>query len=475
MDTIKKGRLLMAKRNRKIVRYKKPLNINIGNIIFGVTFIYLIICVILFFSRDRIRYYEVVAGKSAQANTKKYTGLILREEATTQVKNSGYVHFYIRNCSRASIGTTVYTLDETGVVADLLERAKAEGTTLTDTNLADIKQKISEFEAEYDDTNFSNVYTFKADLENAISECMNLSALENLNTLADDEQKNSFKIYSAKQAGIIVCSTDGYEGLKEQDLTEQHFDKSKYKSVSYHSDDLVEADSPIYKTVTSEMWNMYVPLTKKEVKKYKDTKALSIRILKDDITLTCNFEILELNGKSYGKITLSRYMMNYAAERFLDFTIVEDEIEGLKVPKSAVVEKDFYTIPVSYLTTGANTNKEGFNVEKVSEEGVSYVVFETPSIYKKTEEFAYIDANLYEKGTDIIMPDSQSRYTLSDMESLKGVFNINNGYAVFDRIEILAESNDYYIIEIGTSYGLTIYDHIVLNGASVKEEQIIFQ
>lgn len=465
----------MAKKRRKIVQYRKPLNINIGTVIFGITFLYICIYCVIYFTRDKISYYEVVQGKSTVVNSSSYTGLILRKETVTNAPASGYLHYYIRDCSKAAIGTTIFTLDEAGVVADLLERAKADGAVLTSNNLTDIKSRIASYEAGYDNVNFSNVYDFKNELENTIFECINLSALENLNTLADEEDKKSYKIYKAKQSGIIVCSTDGYENLEEKKLSVKDFNSSGREIISHRSNELVEADTPIYKTINSEMWNLYFKISENDKKKYEDTDTLTVRFLKDDITLSANFELIEIEGEDYGKLTLSRYMLHYATERFLEFTIVGEEITGLKIPKSAIVEKDFYTVPIEYLTGGGDSLNQGFNIEKTDEEGNVSVEFQSNAVYRVTEDTFYIDAKVYDSGSQIIMPDSNKKYTLSKTEQLQGVYNINNGYAVFKQIEILSESNDYVIIDDHTDFGVTIYDHIVLKGDAVTEKQIIFQ
>ena len=52
----------MAEQPRKIKKYRKPLNLNIGMLIFGAIFIYVIICVILYFQTDHIVRYEVTEG-----------------------------------------------------------------------------------------------------------------------------------------------------------------------------------------------------------------------------------------------------------------------------------------------------------------------------------------------------------------------------------------------------------------------------
>ena len=59
----------MAEQPRKIKKYRKPLNLNIGMLIFGAIFIYVIICVILYFQTDHIVRYEVTEGSLADGRT----------------------------------------------------------------------------------------------------------------------------------------------------------------------------------------------------------------------------------------------------------------------------------------------------------------------------------------------------------------------------------------------------------------------
>ena len=58
-------------------------------------------------------------------------------------------------------------------------------------------------------------------------------------------------------------------------------------------------------------------------------------------------------------------------------------------------------------------------------------------------------------------------------DKLTGVYNINKGYAVFKQIKVLASNDDYTIVEAKTPYGISLYDHIALDGKSVKENQTI--
>ena len=78
-------------------------------------------------------------------------------------------------------------------------------------------------------------------------------------------------------------------------------------------------------------------------------------------------------------------------------------------------------------------------------------------------------------GDYIVKPDSQGRFQVGSTRALKGVFNINKGYTVFKEIEILDSNSEYYTIKKGASYGLSVYDHIVLDASLVTEGQILYQ
>ena len=79
------------------------------------------------------------------------------------------------------------------------------------------------------------------------------------------------------------------------------------------------------------------------------------------------------------------------------------------------------------------------------------------------------------KGDTLLCEDSNDTMALNEKGTLEGVYNINRGYAVFRQINILAESEEYYIVEENTSYGLTNYDHIALDGKGIKEDEVVFR
>lgn len=103
-------------------------------------------------------------------------------------------------------------------------------------------------------------------------------------------------------------------------------------------------------------------------------------------------------------------------------------------------------------------------------------IYQEADIYSVTEEGnACFRTKDFEKNTVLRNPDSLELYTMKEMQTLKGVYCINKGYAVFRQISILCENDDYYIVKEGIPYGLSNYDHIILDGSMVTEEEVVFQ
>ena len=460
--------------NRRVVKYKKRRNINVGVLIFACIFIYFIIYIAMFITRDKISVYEVVYGKTAESSNKYYEGLILRDETVFYAPSAGYLNCFVREGEKVAVGSTVYTIDENGKITDLLQETLLENDTLTDENYAAIKNMISDFTLNYSDTNFNSVYDFKVDIDAALLEYVNLNAINDIIGSMSSESLALFNMVKAEKSGIITYYVDGYEDKTVDTLMAKDFDKETYTRTSYKSNDLIAAGSPVYKTVNSENWDILIPLSEDEVIKYAEDTRMKIMFVEDGITAVGDFEIKYISGQAYGHISLEQYMVRYASERFVNIQIVEKQIEGLKIPKTALVTLDFYIIPEKFATYGGNTSDTGFLVEKYDEDGNVTVEYINPEIYDFSNGYYYVSTEVFSSGQNLVLEDNSEKYTISAKESLTGVYNINNGYCVFREVNILATTNDYYIIESGTSYGLLVYDHIVLDSATVTENQVVY-
>ena len=85
-----------------IRKIRKPLNINIGMLIFAAIFIYVVACVFMSFRTKNIAPYEVKEGSLAANYT--YKGLAIREETVVYADRAGYVNYYLREGGRSAAG-----------------------------------------------------------------------------------------------------------------------------------------------------------------------------------------------------------------------------------------------------------------------------------------------------------------------------------------------------------------------------------
>ena len=96
----------------EIKKYRKPLNLNIGIIIFAAIFIYACFYIGTYFKTNHIRPYEVREGSLTSNNL--YTGIAVREENVVYADATGYINYYVKEGGRAANGDLVYSIDETG-------------------------------------------------------------------------------------------------------------------------------------------------------------------------------------------------------------------------------------------------------------------------------------------------------------------------------------------------------------------------
>ena len=157
---------VLAKKGNKVKKYRKPLNINIGMLIFSAVFIYVIICVVMYFQSSHIVRYEVKEGSLAANNI--YRGIALREETVVNTQAAGYVNFYAREGERVAKDDLVYIIDETGRLSEEISDSSLGENTLSDRELAEFRSEIVNFMHGFDSNRYDTTYDFKYSLKNTV-------------------------------------------------------------------------------------------------------------------------------------------------------------------------------------------------------------------------------------------------------------------------------------------------------------------
>lgn len=501
----------------------KLLTYNITTIMFGALLLYMIITVVLYATSGHVTSYQVTVGPLTKNPV--CTALALRTEEVVTAEKAGYIEYYATEGMQVRKDGSVYSLSN--------EKQKTDTVSLTEEQMEDVRSSASQFSYAYNNNHFYETYSYKYQIRGTI-----LQAAQDSQTVStvtgqsaqdgtageedgtvdadgedrvlasgetaeeesgeeDVHQDNSRRkvitigdqdVYTAPEAGIVMYSTDGYENKTADSLVEEDFDQMAYKKQNLIVNGEVQPGDSVYKLVTSENWTLMVPLTDRMAAALAGRESIQVKFVKDGESQNGTLTIVNIGSQKVARIELVNGMTRYAGDRFLEVELVINTQSGLKIPVSSIVEKEFYTVPLDYLTLGDNGDAQGF-LKEVRKGDTSSSEFVSATIYRRVDAdgkeitdstqdtaggLCYVDKDTLEAGDVLIKPDSGETFTVGDTDNLQGVYNINQGYAVFRQIKILDQNEEYCIVEEGTSYGLRAFDYIVRDGSSVNEEEILY-
>lgn len=467
-----------AGKQNNIRKYRKPLNLNIGMLIFAVIFVYVVVCVILYFQTGHIVRYEVKKGALATNNI--YRGIALRDETVVNTDAAGYVNYYANEGERVAAYDLVYIVDETGRLSAELENINLGENALGQKELLEFRSELVNFSHGFDREEFSSVYDFKNSLNNTVQKLANVNMLESIERLnTGSGVANIVNRCYAPRTGVVSYWVDGYENLTADQVTEEVYDKKTYeeKKTLLLGNTLLERGDAAYKLATDEKWSVVIPIENAERgAELEEEQYIKVRFLKNQYESWGEVKLLHNgDGKHYLQLSFTNSMISFVNERFLEIELMVNEDTGLKIPNSAIVDKEFYLIPEAYVTPEGNNGKGQVLRQYVMENGeISSKLYDI-SLYsydKDTREY-YVDATILDEGNILLKEDGQETFMVSRRATLTGVYNVNNGYADFRQINILAQNEEYAIVKANTQYGLNVYDYIALNAKAVHDDQFI--
>lgn len=467
------------KKNKKIVRYRKKIHINIGVVMFAFVLIYFLIYLISYLTANHIAVYEVQRGQITQNTT--YTGLALRSEQIFETEEDGEINYYRKDGDKVGVRDLICSVDKDGEIAEQINEAGQDGTKLSSEDLSEIQNLISDYTSSYSGMQFYNIYSFKEGVNSKIQEELYTKALEDLSAQTKAAvSKKTFSMIRASEDGTLAFYTDGYESVTADNFSADQYQPSSYEKINLKTKTSVASGEALYKIVDKEDWQMLVPLTEDEVKHYRreieeDADSFVIRVLfkKDDCAVYATASIKNYDGQDFLLLQFNNSMIRYLADRYLEVELGSDAVTGLKIPNSAITVKEFLFIPKEYITKGGDSAEDGvikITYDKNNRENAEFI---PTDLYRETDSGYYVAEDDLSVGDTIRLPESTKQLILRDTRKLKGVFNVNRGYAVFKLIDILTQNEEYSIIKSGSDYGIAMYDHLALDGSSVKEGEMV--
>lgn len=453
----------MARKKVKVLRTKR---FNVVHLIFSIFFIYMVIMVGRYIVKEDIKVCEVTEGSLTQNHN--YTGLILRTENVLYSDTEGYVKCYINDGDRISTDSIIYAVDQTGDV--LKASGSGAQNSITDEQYRTLRKYLNHFSTSYRGQNFTDVYTFKDQLT---------TTLYGIEQQEAGEQKgeSGLSVQKAPVSGVVYFTMDGFETLSADSITRESLSNIILSGSRVLTGDQVKENTPVCKIISDESWSIVIPITEADARYYADESTATVLLTDINAKVTADISVYDdANGEKLAILTLDEYMSSYSADRMISFQLVKPVITGLKVPRTSIVSSELYTIPLEYGCKPGNSNSVQFTRIPAGKSEREVI---TPDISYADSRYYYIECTELQPGDVILQADengsvSKEGYEIGAKKTLKGVYNVNKGFAVFEVVEILDENDKYCIVKSGTVYGLAVYDHIVLNASTVDEDDLLY-
>ena len=456
-----------------IFRFKKKRKLNITLILFCFILVYAIIVGIIYLRKTHTVRYEVVEG--ALASNTIYRGMVLRDELLVSNDTPGYVNYLAREGQRIAVGDLVYTIDETGTLNEYIESLSLGENTLSNKELSEFRTDIINFVHGYDPSEFDDIYNFKYSLKNTVLKLANTKLLDNMSNASEGAAAVSLKYLYSGNTGIISYWYDGYEDTLPEMITKDMFNEKNYNRSQLLSNELRGIGDPIYKVNLGEDWSIVIPVKKGLAEELLDEGYIKVKFLKNQTESWGKVDVINNGDDTFLQLSFTNSLVNFVSERFMDVELELGEETGLKIPVSAIAEKEFFLIDEAYVTENVNDTYTVL-MQVYGEDGSKTKSAVSLEVYSYNEELGkyYVDNSILSAG-DILFGNDETTFVVKDKGSLIGVYNINKGYADFKQITILYQNDEYAIVKSNSAYGLRVYDYIALDADSISDDQFISQ
>ncbi|MEG0085029.1 MAG: HlyD family efflux transporter periplasmic adaptor subunit [Niameybacter sp.] len=455
-----------------------------------------------FFMYPSVSYQTVQRGMIDNSNL--YNGVIFREEKVYESSKTGDVHYIVGESEKVAKDGSVCLVAKSAEI----EALKKQLYTIDDTlyNKQDKRSDLSYYQtdvkqvndilkmemANFVDSKYwenpKSVYALRQSLDKTIEERTALyvqddskatEGLKGARTEVLESLKNNQAALKAPLSGIVSYSLDGYEkSLGQEALEGMTYENYKAIIGSLKQFEVTmpplqtEASTPLYKIITADKWKILTYVDSDDALSYEVGKYYDLYF--DNTKRECvRFKLESKEGGEKTQLVLSsnEYLVDFLNNRQVAFSIGQNKAEGIKIPTKAIIEKNILTIPKTYI------------VEQGSEKGVLRTqgqtnVFTPINIQYDDEENVYIMQQIEQLqgvglGTVLAHPEQKEAYTVSEMETVQGVYVVNGQFAQFKRIAIQMVNDEYAILKSNKENKLKEFDQIISNPKNIREDQLL--
>lgn len=472
----------MKSKEDNFLKFHKLHHVNSALVVFLFIFLYVMVCIYLSSKESNIVGYQVKNGKLAE--NRIYNGIAIRDENVVNSSATGYAALFLSEGERAAYKDVVYAIDESGKIADLIIKDPGEESSLKAKDMDSLKQRVMLFSKEFDESLFEDALIFEDAISDEIKRLENRQLFVNVEEVSNSHVNDVINYYQSGVSGIVSYYKDGFEGKKPDELTKEDFDTEKYSAEYVFNDSFVEAGNFIYKYTNNENWQLCIFVPNEELSRIKEDDYLDVRFLKTQTNSWGNVHIVKnLEDGAIVSLSFTNSMVSFVKDRFVEIELLIEEDTGLKVPNTSITDNTFFLIDKDFIQEGVNDANYGVNRQAISDSGSVTVKFTEVNVVKKTDDYYYVQMSGLSQGDVLYYVESEKNnynkdhdqtFVVGKQGTLKGVYNINKGYADFKQIDILYSNDEYSIIKSASVNGLRAYDYIALDASVVTDKDFVY-
>ena len=498
---------------QKNVNRKKPKPRRNGHrafigIMFTVLFIYLLGYLITFINKPHISVESVGYGTIDVPKT--LNGIVIRDEKVFKSPISGQPVFAYSDNERVKKDASVCVIkkDDTAdaleekiqeIDKDILEKQmQREDLSVFKGDIdrieTDISNTIDTYIYKLSDGGMSEVYSMKNRVNSQITMRNNIWLTENNKSVSQlNEERKGYQSQLADSianirsdvSGVVSFAIDGMEeSLPYDDPKNVTEEQTKAKVTVNHisKSQNVDAETPIFKIVESNIWYVtaYIPKDVASNWEVGDRKVMLTTTSDENVKINVRVDSMEQLDKNTKVVFKSNESIEKVIDvRNIEFTIEDEVFEGIKVPNKAIVEKTLLKIPAECVRE-SNGDRGVLKSDGDETKFVSLIISkeEEANLEENTGAFVYVlqDFETLRIGDTILKGTGENaeKYTISEVETDKGVYVVNSSVADFKIIEVIASNSEYSIVKAGSTYGLKVYDNIVSDAKNIQESDSIY-
>ncbi len=287
-------------------------------------------------------------------------------------------------------------------------------------------------------------------------------------------------IYKAQEPGIISYYTDGFEDIFTVDkidaITEKDL-KEKYTAKSTIANQIIGVSEPAYRIIKDSSWRVVCFMPESWAERFKPGQKYDFVLTEDrNIEFTLKVEENIAQDKNHKIVFASNEQLDaFANTRTISFKSLQYQYQGLKIPKSAITERNLIKIPSEYIVSSEN----GKGVMKSAGLAGESVFLNLDVNHEDEMGYSHILQNFgHKEGLklgDVISHPSKADelYTIAEVSTVKGVYVVNGRITRFKPVTSIAQNDEHLIVTSNSNNSLKQFDQIITNPKNIQEEQLL--